>query len=221
MPLKRHDHQTKVRGAGGEAQDISWVGVELRNGLAGECAVTLRATIHRIVCANGMICPVADTKQRIRHVGDSNALHAKVVDQLCDATSKVSRTVEWLNTLGNKVFSAADLAADRDSMRLVRRMLDNLDRGSRWSSRLGKSHKEDRRELISKMVCEIADVRAGAVWHSTYRDNATWWDFLNVFTQAAQEGGSLEKQLRVEEQAGRWQTDGAVDSVDVSPYCPD
>ena len=204
LPLLRHKHSTPVRGAGGKGTDVSWVGVEARNGLSGECSVGVRTLIHRLVCANGMVRPAADNKRRISHTGGQSKLDEKVRRILGTATDDLGNTVSWLKVLGNRVFSAQDLAGDRESLKLVRQMLVDLEDGSRWSRKLVQRRKEDRLPMVlNEMATTMAGRLSGEVWRSQYRSNATWWDFLNIFTEAAQKCGSLEKQSHVEERAGR------------------
>ena len=58
-------------------------------------------------------------------------------------------------------------------------------------------------DAIEDMTKSMAGPLSGEVWRSRYRSTATRWDFVNIFTEAAQHLGSLAKQLRVEERAGR------------------
>ena len=204
LPLQRHEHSSSVQGAGGSRTDASWVGVEARNGLSGECSVGIRATVFRLVCANGMVLPAADYKQRISHTGGQSKLDAEVRRILGTAGDCLASTVEWLNALGGREFSAEALAGDRESMKLLRQMLKNLKDGGYWSRQLATGRNGDRLpKVLEDMAASMAGRLSGAVWRSPYRSNATWWDFVNIFTEAAQEIVSLEKQFHVEERAGR------------------
>lgn len=204
LPLQRHDHSMIVEGAGGKGTDVSWVGVEARNGLSGECSVGVRALVFRMVCANGIVRPAADYKQRASHTGGPSKLDAEARRILGTATDGLNSTVVWLGILGKRVFSAESLAGDRESLRLVRQMLEDLTDGGYWSRKLIKKRNGDRLPMVLReMASGMAGPLSGAVWHSPYRSNATWWDFVNIFTEAAQNSGSLEKQSRVEERAGR------------------
>lgn len=86
LPLQRHEHSMIVEGAGGKGTDVSWVGAEARNGLSGECSVGVRALVLRIICANGMVRPASDYKQRASHTGGSGKLDAEVRRILGTAT---------------------------------------------------------------------------------------------------------------------------------------
>lgn len=204
LPLRRHVHQTRVQGPGGESPDASWIGVEARNGLSGECSVSVRTTVHRLVCANGMVRHAAECNQRVSHTGAREALDTAVSRILGTATAGLDGTLAWLQRLGNCRFEAKALARDGESMGLVMRMLADLHRGGYWKRRLTRARRNGRLpEEIQCMARKMAGPLSGAVWLSTYRSNATWWDFLNIFTEAAQSSRDLARQMRVEEQAGR------------------
>lgn len=204
LPLRRHEHSTPVYGAGGKGPDVSWVGVEARNGLSGECAVGIRTQVLRLICANGLVRPTMDSKHRIRHTGEPAELDAKVQRILGTATEGLDGALAWLETLGNRVFYTSDLAGDLESLKLVRQMLVDLQNGRRWSRQLARRQKGgDLHMALEEMTRKMAGPLSGSVWRSMYRSNATWWDFVNIFTEAAQTTGSLEKQSRVEERAGR------------------
>ena len=204
LPLLRQEHSAKVEGPGGKGPDVSWVGVEAHNGLSGECSVGIRTIIHRLVCANGMVRPAADYKHRIRHTGGKNELDAEVTRILGTATDDLGSTIKWLEALGKRVFVAKDLVGDPESMKLVRQMLGDLKGGSYWIRKLRRRRNGDHRpRVLQDMANKMAGRLSGAVWHSPHRKSQTWWDFVNIFTEAAQNCGSLEKQLRVEDRAGR------------------
>ena len=204
LPLLRHKHSTKVEGSGGSRNDVSWIGVEARNGLSGESSVGVRTTVLRLVCANGMVRTAADYRQRVSHTGEQSKLNAAVRRILGTATHGLDRTAGWLEKLGTNEFDAEALAGDRESMRLIRRMLMDLEGGAYWSRRLVKGRNGDRLpKAIEEMALSMAGPLSGEVWRSQYRNNTTRWDFVNIFTEAAQHCGSLAKQLRVEERAGR------------------
>ena len=204
LPLQECEHRTKIAGDGGDVADVSWLGIEARNGLGGECSVSVRKTVFRMICANGLVRPAADTRHRVAHTGDEAGLDRRVRRILGTAGDDISEDQEWLEALGNKVFDTGVLAADREGIRLLRQVLDDVPGGSTWSRRLTGSKDLGRvARTLGALPVEMAGHLSGAVWHSPYRDMATWWDFVNVFTEAARQCGSLQKQLRIEERAGR------------------
>ena len=119
-----------VVGVVGSRRDVSWVGVEARNGLSGECSVAIRATVVRLVCANGMVRTAADYNQRIGHTGGQDMLDREVRRILGTANDGLDRTVKWLTKLGRCGFDAKAIADNRESVRLVRKILSDLDAGA-------------------------------------------------------------------------------------------
>lgn len=203
LPRQRYTHSTYVEGSGGEAKDVSWVGIEARNGLGGECAVSFRTTVFRLVCANGLVRPAADYSRRVTHTGEQSKLDDRVKELLGGADEDVAAGVKWLDSLGSQEFDARAIAADRESVALLRRVLQDLERGPTWIRRLATANEEVREKTVRCMAKGLAGSRSGEVWRSDYRTNRTLWDFVNIFTEAAQQSGSLQKQLRIEERAGR------------------
>lgn len=72
-------------------------------------------------------------------------------------------------------------------------MLEDLTDGGYWSRQLTNRRNGDSLPMaIREMAAGMAGRLSGAVWHSPYRSNATWWDFVNIFTEATHNSGSLE-----------------------------
>lgn len=210
LPLKKVVNSV---GSGDEVvfeNDESWVGIEARNGLTGSCAITFRAMIHRLVCSNGLIRLAGCYVNKVSHIGHENQLEDRVMRTLEKSNDSLSDTVEWLERLGSQVFRSTECVADSPSMKILEKILDNLDdSGIRWRNRLRRTHDKDRlARLVEEMAQQMAGSRSGVVWRSKYRKNRTWWDFVNIFTERAQHGRGLRRQLRVEELVGnladRW-----------------
>jgi hypothetical protein len=65
-----------VEGGGGSGEDRSEIGFQAFNTMAGGKAVRFSYFVHRLICANGMIAPVALLLSRQRqHVGLHQCLH--------------------------------------------------------------------------------------------------------------------------------------------------
>ena len=204
IPLQRVTHPASVRGIGGTAKDISWVGLDARNSLAGECALGVGISVLRLVCANGMVLPAASSKFRIRHTGQPGRIDSEFTRVLVSADARGQ--IELLERLGRTTYCAETLSDDVESIRLIRTILRFLKGGGTWRNRLplrpGK-HKDKHVNVLEALPEKLAGPLSGAVWRSSYRCNATWWDFLNVFTEQAQHCESMAKQLAVEDLAGR------------------
>ena len=204
LPLQEYEHPTQIEGAGGPGSDVSWVGVELRNGLSGERAVGIRTLVVRLVCANGMRMPASDRKHRIRHVGGGERLDSELKRILGTAQDNLGSAIMQLESLGNRVFDPEALYKDPESIKLVRQILEDVPNGRPWVRRIASARTNGHSgNVIDEMAHHLAGPLSGAVWRSAYRSNATWWDFVNIFTEAAHSCGSLDERLRIEERSGR------------------
>lgn len=203
LPAQPHTHPVPVRGSGGKAPDVSWVGIEARNGLAGECAVSVRTTVFRLICANGLVRAAADNRQRVIHTGRKSGLEERVRVLFGTAGNGLNSSLDWLESLGKHQFDPWHLAGDSTGLTLLKRILLDLKNGPRWIRRLANGKEHKRVEALGDMAYKLAGKLSGAVWRSGYRNNATLWDFVNIFTEAAQQSDSLQEQLRIEEAAGR------------------
>ena len=58
-----------ISGRGGTGKDVSEIGVEVSNSMAGGHAVRLSWFVFRLICANGLVAQVAGSKGRIVHSG--------------------------------------------------------------------------------------------------------------------------------------------------------
>ena len=202
LPLIEVEHGTTVRTGDECRSDVSWVGIEARNGLSGNCAITFRVTIHRLVCGNGLIRKAGDYGYRFSHVKRKNKLASQVHETLGSMEGSLAGTVAWLKELGGREFCSKDCVSDSESMKILAKILGALGNlGSSWKNKLRRTRDEGRRAiLVEDIASDMAGYRSGSVWKSPYRNNPTWWDFINIFTECAQHCGSLSRQLRVEEQ---------------------
>ena len=59
----------EIVGRGGTGEDISKIGIQLKNSMVGDSAVTFDYFIYRLICKNGLIAPVGASVNRIFHSG--------------------------------------------------------------------------------------------------------------------------------------------------------
>ena len=59
----------RVTGPGGEGEDVTEIGIQFKNSLVGDAAVSIQYFVNRLLCANGLIVPAGVSQSRIFHSG--------------------------------------------------------------------------------------------------------------------------------------------------------
>ena len=99
-----------VSGVGGKSDDVSKLGLQLTNGMAGNRAISLKVFILRLLCANGMIAPVGEKYARIYHSGKAENFIGRL-DKTIGSTAAALKTAKKLiEQLGALQFDATLLA---------------------------------------------------------------------------------------------------------------
>ena len=78
MRIKSKHVVGKVDGRGGQREDVSEIGLEFSNSMAGGHAVRLSYFVHRLICANGLVAKVASGVGRLVHSGDEATFRDKL-----------------------------------------------------------------------------------------------------------------------------------------------
>jgi hypothetical protein len=199
----------EVTGVGGEGKDKSRLGLQVANSMVGDTAVSIDFFIERLLCANGIIAPVSHTENRVFHSGKrenfAQRLDAKVRGVLAGAAG----VLKMLSELIELAFEPDDLAKagfTREILEVIpdaRGNLKDAAKGMRFSKDVSPVERKRRRE--SKMIETVPEVLAvghsARVFDSHWRNNATMFDFVNIFTEKAKEL-DVPQRVQAEERAG-------------------
>jgi hypothetical protein len=202
----------KISGKGGEGDDVSKIGIQFKNSMVGDSAVIIDYFIHRLTCANGMTVPAASSVSKVIHSGKKE----NFIERLKKSFSEVERT---FGRMGNLIRSLMEVQFDPFLLakaKLTDQIFDIIP-GSKsliiQKDEIGRLSSKDRTEqqelareasIIAGIPKYFAGEFSSRIFHSRFRDRATIFDFINVFTEYAKTQGSEnpEKKIEIEEKSG-------------------
>jgi hypothetical protein len=200
-----------VRGRGGNGEDRSEIGLQAFNSMAGGQAVRFSYFLHRLICANGLTAQVAGGAGRVTHTGTSEFFNSKLKAAADEVLKGMGAAARMIQTLGDLTFDSRKLARYLDHKELFsilpgRDLKEFCKRGIPkdvfQEIEDPKAREEARYALMIDKIPEcIGDSEALAVFRSYFRENASMWDFINLFTAHAKTLPLADK-LRTEERAG-------------------
>lgn len=203
-----------VKGKGGRGDDISKIGLEVSNTMAGGHALKIAYFVHRLICANGLALPAATDQSRIIHSGSKDKFEERLQKNIQGVIDSMNGTRKTLNLLGDIQFDSDALAKHADKKEIFQLIPDyDLETACEQKiARIGRDYSDikdkDLRSLakLSEMIMvipmQIGRYHSLAVFNSHFRDNASMWDFINIFTEYAKEL-PLPQRLETEKRAGQ------------------
>lgn len=201
-----------VIGRGGQGEDRSEIGLQAFNSMAGGQAVRFSYFVHRLICANGLTTPVAGGAGRVTHTGSPESFNEKLKAAADNVFQGLRSAARMIETLGDLTFDSRKLARHLDPNELFsilpgNNLKENCERGINKDALNKIVDPKDRKEVRFAMAIEniprfIGDSESLGVFQSFCRENASMWDFINLFTARAKTLPLAEK-LRTEERAGK------------------
>ena len=199
----------RVTGRGGEGEDVTEIGIQFKNSLVGDAAVSIQYFVNRLLCANGLIVPAGASHSRIFHSGKRKSFMQRLERSFREVERKIGSTATAVKSLIAITFDPESLARTK----LTREVFDVIP-GSRskimQDYRISKRQKTrmTRPEQIAHEAAIIDHIPktypgkyASRVFNSPYRTNATMFDFINIFTEYAKDQ-PIHQRLEIEERAG-------------------
>jgi hypothetical protein len=199
----------RVTGPGGEGEDVSEIGIQFKNSMVGDAAVSIQYFVNRLLCANGLIVPAGASQARVFHSGKRESFMKRLERSFREVERKIGSTATAVKSLMAIPFDPESLARTQ----MTAKVFDIIP-GSR--SRILQEHRIPKRRkprmtpaerteyeasIIDRIPATFARKYAARVFNSPYRDNATMFDFINIFTEYAQDQ-PIGKRLEMEERAG-------------------
>ena len=196
LRLKNESKKGIVKGKGGEAEDVSVLGLQISNSMAGGKALQMAYFVERMVCANGLILPVGGAQARLIHAGHRENFNKRLAEKMADVVGSLETVKKTIELLGDIDFNPEKLAKQLDLKKLYSiipgKDLEQLgsDKLKNLTGDLKQFDKEDREhqrniQLINEIPNLIGGNHSDRVFNSNYRDKATMFDFINVFTEEA------------------------------------
>lgn len=211
MRVKSKHAVGKVEGRGGQGEDLSEIGLEFSNSMAGGHAVRLAYFVHRLICANGLVAKVASGKGRLVHSGDEQKFREKLFNNTRSVLGGLDTARKMIETLGAIRFDAGKLAAHyavKDILSVIadpetREQVQSSLRDADFPEIKNKTERDIARnaDKILQLPSLIGGSEARQVFSSAWRDDASMYDFINIFTAQAKQFDHARR-MQTEEKAG-------------------
>ena len=170
-----------------KVRDVIEYGLDVGNSELGVRSVQLIPVTYRLLCKNGMRGRYAQAAMRLRHVGESERLHEKLLDAIPRALEAARADIAlWTRAASALVTSAL---AELQGLRTL-----GLRRGEQDA--VG-------RQLLAAAEAGGANV-AGDDLEEALRVPTTLYDVANAITATARERGDVAKRLALEEVGYRY-----------------
>jgi hypothetical protein len=182
--------------------------------MVGTSSVNINFYLYRLACSNGMMIPAASSIKRIYHSGNAASFQNRIDYSFAEIYRKLDMLKKLLIDLDSIRFIPEKVANDR---LLANRVFDIIPRTKQEMTTAynlflnypkGASEqlkKEIQIEYDSKLISKIPDFYGGEdasrIFKSHWREDATMFDFLNVFTEYAK-SESIKNKLEIEEKTG-------------------
>ena len=199
-----------IKGSGGKGDDYYKIGIEVFNSMAGGHALRLSYFIYRLICANGLIVPAADNQGSLVHSGKIENFRRRLWGNISKLSNSLGDMIKMIDLLAGLSFDPKRLA-EYVEPKLIFRLVPDLDLKEACEDMLDHEKyidipKKQRNKLkLSDMIALIPTMigkgHSLAVFDSDWRENASMWDFINLYTEYAK---TLEpaKRVKVESKAG-------------------
>jgi len=198
-----------IKGRGGQGDDVTDLGFQLKNSMVGDSSVNINFFLYRKICANGLVSPAGSTVNRIFHSGKQQGFSIRLGKAFSEIRRRIGQAGTMVKQLAALEFSPELLAKAGASD-----MIFGIIRGSKReiiarfkipNSPRDGNRKENRTAREAAIIAHIPGIYAGElsrkVFESSWRDNASMFDFINVFTEYAKDLGPKDK-IEIEEKAG-------------------
>lgn len=203
-----------IQGRGGTGEDISQFGLEFKNSMVGTSSVRINYFLYRLVCANGMMVPAATSTNRVFHSGSRDTFKRRLDTCFKEAHRRMDSLAELLNAIGTINFHPAKLAEDSLVSERIFDIIPGMkqticDAEGMYLRYPNECSESERRTLKLNHDCAVIKhipdhfgrEHSNRVFHSKWRDSATVFDFLNVFTEYAKSCPPAQR-LDIEEKTG-------------------
>lgn len=199
----------RVTGPGGEGEDVSEIGIQFKNSMVGDAAVSLQYFVNRLLCANGLIVPAAKSHSRVFHSGKRQNFISRLEKSFGEVERKIGGTTTAVRNLMAMDFDPESLARAKLTPKVFdiisgskTKIMQEQRIPKRRKTRMNRAEQtEYEASIIALIPKTFAGKYASRVFDSPHRENATMFDFINIFTEYAQTQ-PIHIRLEMEERAG-------------------
>jgi len=196
-------------GRGGTKKDITKIGLQLTNSMVGDLPVRVSFFLYRMLCANGLVARTNEIVAMVKHSGRRESFDRRLAKRVMALLEEARKVKELLKGLADvpfdpkkmvKVGLADSVFGTIPEMRSTLRSQISLDREKEIEDPKKRKIWRDTAyiEAIPRVYGREHSLR---VFNSTWRDNASMFDFINVLTEYAKELPIMTR-LQVEENVG-------------------
>jgi hypothetical protein len=197
-----------ITGYGGNGDDISKVGLQIRNSMVGDSSVNISYFIKRLICANGLIVETSNSSTRVFHRGKPKSFDIRLNEAISGTYEGIDSVVKMLITLSEIPYNPNKLV-DSGGVDLVYNIIPLKKNEIKEKKHFNK---EEQLDFDKKIISSYPDKYSGSfskkVFNSPHRDNATMFDFVNIFTEYAHNKDiKTERRIDIEKNTGdfvRW-----------------
>jgi hypothetical protein len=200
----------EISGRGGAGKDVSEIGVEVSNSMAGGHAVRLCWFVFRLICANGLVARVGGVEGRVVHAGVEESFRNRLYSSTHGLFANLGKAKRMIENLASVQFDPVKLAKYADLEALFS-IVPNRDLKEESLKRVnnrnynllpqGEQKIQRMSDAIAALPFCLGNSDSLKVFRSYWRDKPSMYDFLNIFTEHAQALPNGQK-IEVESRAG-------------------
>lgn len=198
-----------IKGIGGKGKDVTNLGFQFKNSMVGNSSVNINFFLLRMICTNGLVVPAGLAVNRIFHSGKQNSFSKRLEKAFGEITRRIGQAGKMVEQLGGLEFNPEFLARMNCSDMifdiipgLKGNIVDTYKIKRTPNNGNMKKNKIMRETQIINLVPNLIGGKySQQVFSSGFRDNASMFDFINIFTEAAKDM-TPAKELETEEKSG-------------------
>lgn len=186
-----------------EGDDISQIGLQLKNSMIGNSSVKIDYFIYRALCSNGLIVQAFNNKNKILHSGKRESFIKRLEDKINPIMNDMKRLPKLLEDLVSIEYNPYTLAA-LNAAEHIYKIIQLSDYEYEKRNRLKNPERiEYDADRISRYISDYSGEYSGKVFKSYFRDSYSMFDYINVFTEYAHSNGiPNKKKVYIEEKTG-------------------
>lgn len=176
-------------------KDVVKIGLFLQNSMAGNSAIRFDYFSYRLICSNGLIIQNSSSRASVYHTGRLDTFADRINDRLVSNADNLQVLVDLMDNLINLPFDLPKFAQAKGLEEIDRiKLLPFLPFGQKRNN-----------EQIERALFNLIYAQPGKwnVFTSPFREKATMWDFINIFTAEAKKQKSLGAQIEMQKNAGK------------------
>lgn len=194
-----------AKGDNYEGEDISRIGLQLKNSMIGNSSIKIDYFIYRALCSNGLVVEAFNEKNKILHSGRRENFIKRLEVRLTPVIKDLPRVSKLLRELVEIEFNPYTLAKLQAGEFIYKIIPISSKEHEQRSKLKGEELIEWDKNTILKYVNNYSGELSRKVFLSSFRNNQSMFDFVNIFTEFAHSPQNTKKQrIYIEEKTGEF-----------------